>query len=537
MHSRVRSLLAALATALVTLSADAIPPPGPPSPSQWPALSDAASDGPRRFITEHTGTFGGHKLKYRASVVETILKDPEGKPAASGFTTAFTLAGVKDPTTRPVIFLYNGGPGGGSSLLMFGAFGPKRMTYLTSAALADPKIPVVDNPYTVLDSADLVFIDPPDTGFSRRLEGVPPRLFLSIDGDSFVVGQTILHWLASNGRLSSPVYLAGESYGTLRCVALARDFLKAQVKINLRGLIMISQAITYNGPASISPNRPLDPFRAVVRLPDVAAAAWYHGKIDNKKQTVEEAVNAAKRFARTDYATALLEGNRLAEPRRQQIAIQLAEVTGIPAQYYLTHNLRIREYRRELLKDEGRALAQFDGRETEPLAGLPEDADRDWDAAMAGLDAIMGHYAETELKVKGLGKYVSVVHDPYGYEEGWTYVVPPAPTLDIVLTDDMKQNPNLRLLVPQGIFDTTSSMGSTTSMFEQLDIPSDRVVMTFYAGGHMVYSDLEGLKKFMADVRLFVTGGRPSSAFPSVSGPTTEAHHAEESQSRIIATR
>jgi hypothetical protein len=109
---------------------------------------------------------------------------------------------------------------------------------------------------------------------------------------------------------------------------------------------------------------------------------------------------------------------------------------------------------------------------------------------------------------------VSIVHDPYGYEEGWTYVLPSQPPLDVVLTEVMKRDAGLRLLVPQGIFDTTSSLGSTRSMFEQLDIPPDRVVLTHYGGGHMVYSDLDGLKKFMDDLRVFVKGGSPSSAFP-----------------------
>jgi len=515
LNRRRIAILACVAT-VVSLSVGATPPPGPPSPSDWPPLSEWASDGPRRFETLHKGVFGGRKLKYRATVAETILKDPSGKPAASAFTTAFTATDAGSPAFRPVIFIYNGGPGGASSTLMLGAFGPKRMTSFTSAALADPTVPLVDNPFTVLDTADLVFIDPPDTGFSRRLDGVPPRLFMSINGDSFAVGQLIIHWLTANGRLASPIYLAGESYGTLRCVALARDFAQSKVKVDLRGLILISQAITYNGPASIASARPMDPFRAVTRLPDIAAVAWYHGKIDNRHQTVEEAVDKAVQFADTQYATALLEGNQLDEARRRKVAERLEELTGIPAQYYVTHNLRIRDYRHELLKSEGKALAQFDGRETEPLAGLPEDADRDWDAAVAGIDSIMARYAENDLGVKGLGRYVSVVHDPYGYEEGWTYVVPPAPTLDVVLTDLMNRDPNLRLLIPQGIFDTTSSMGSTRAMFQQLEIPGGRVILTYYAGGHMVYSDLDALKKFMDDVRVFVRGGRPASTFPHV---------------------
>src|SRR5690606_18375394 len=124
---------------------------------------------------------------------------------------------------RPVMFVFNGGPGGASSMLHFGAFGARRIERFDSAAMADPDVPLVDNPDTLLDVADLVFIDPPETGYSRVLPGVPETAFRSIDGDSYAVGQVILQWLSHHGRLQSPVYIAGESYGTLRGVALARD--------------------------------------------------------------------------------------------------------------------------------------------------------------------------------------------------------------------------------------------------------------------------------------------------------------------------
>jgi carboxypeptidase C (cathepsin A) len=495
--------------------ARAAPPPGPASPRVWPVLSDQAVDGPRRFTAHHRGMFGGTSVKYRSTVAETIVSGPDGKPAASAFTLAFT-ADVKDAASRPVLFIYNGGPGGASSTLFLGALGVYRIEPFTDAAMANAAVHYAPNGESILDAADLVFIDPPDTGFSRRLPDTPPRLFLSIDGDSFAIGQIIQHWLSSNGRRASPVYLVGESYGTLRNVALARDLARSSIPTQLRGLVMISQAIRYNGPEELMQPRGPDPMRAISRMPDAAALAWFHGKIDNQHQTVGEVIDKARLFARTEYASALLQGNKLGNGERERVAAKLAELSGIPAQYYLTHDLRIANLRRELLKPDGRALAQFDGRQTEPLEGLPEDKDRDWDAAFAGLDHAMQSIAQQELGVKGLERYISLVHDPYGYEEGWTYVVPPSPTLDAVLTEVMRQNHGLRLLVPQGIFDTTSSMGSTVSMFQQLDIPADRVAVTYYSGGHMVYADADSLKKFMNDLRTFVSGGTPSDAFPTL---------------------
>jgi carboxypeptidase C (cathepsin A) len=449
--------------------------------------------------------FNSRKVAYRATVGETIVNNAEGKPAASVFTIAYTANESTDASTRPVIFVFNGGPGAASNFLHFGAFGPKRMASFTSLALSDPKIPLVDNPYTVLDVADLVFIDPPETGFSRILPGAAATTFRSIDGDSSAVAQVIATWLKANGRLGSPKYIAGESYGTLRAVVLARDLHQATPKIDLDGLIMISQAIMYNGPRGFGERRNGNPVAAINRLPEMAAIAWYHGKIDNKNQTVWEAMDKARVFARTSYAEALLLGNRLDEPGRRRVAEQLAALTGIPALYYLAHKLRIQDFRGQLLRDEGKALGQFDGRETEPASKRVSDDKRDWQAAMAGITANMNAYAAGDLGVKGLGEYASIVSDPYGFEESWSYIKSPAPTLDVVLTEQMAANPKLQLMVPLGIFDTTSSMGSTELMFAQLDIPPERVHLTYYPGGHMVYSDLVGLKAFIADVRAFVT--------------------------------
>lgn len=472
------------------------------SPSSWPALSVSAQAGPRRFVSDHRGVFNGRKVSYRATLAETLVKDPNGVPTASMFTLAYTAKGVEDLGTRPVIFVFNGGPGGASNMLNFGALGPKRIVPLTTESMADPKRPLVDNQYAVLDTTDLVFIDPVDTGFSRMLPGAKVN-FHSVDGDSYSIAQLMIHWLTANGRLDSPKYILGESYGTLRGVALARDLALAQPQILIDGLVMVSQAILYNGPDSIVRRSSLDLVRPIARLPDAAALAWYHGKIDNKRQTVREAMDAAREFGRTEYAEALLLGNRLDATKRERIAARLAALTGIPASHYLANNLRLGDLRHELLKNEGRVLLQFDGRETEPASASVPDEKRDWTAAVAGLTANMQRYAERELKVD-LGEYLTLVPDPYGYEEGWSYIKSPAPTLDVVLTEHMRANKKFRLLVTQGIFDATSSTGSTELLYAMLDLPGDRTAIAYYPGGHMLYSDEPGLAQFTADVRAFV---------------------------------
>lgn len=474
------------------------------SDSSWPALTVSAEAGARRFVSQHRGVFNGKKVSYRAVVAETIVKGPDGTPAASMFTLAYAATGADGDASRPVIFVFNGGPGGASSMLNFGALGPKRMMTLTSEAMADPKTPLIDNGYSVLDTADLVFIDPADTGFSRMLPGAKVD-FHSIDGDSYSIAQSMLHWLTINGRLDSPKYILGESYGTLRGVALSRDLAAAKPQVLIDGLVMVSQAIRYNGPDSIVRRSSLDLVYPISRLPDAAALAWYHGKIDNKHQTVKEAMDKARAFGRTEYAEALLLGNRLDAASRERIAARLAALTGIRASHYLENNLRLGDLRRELLREEGRVLLQFDGRETEPATASVPDEDRDWTAAVAGLTATMQRYAERELKVAGLGGYITVVPDPYGYEEGWSYIKAPAATLDVVLTEQMRANKKFRLLVTQGIFDATSSTGSTEQLYSMLDLPAERTTLAYYPGGHMLYSDEQGLAQFTADVRAFVT--------------------------------
>ncbi|WP_177204186.1 S10 family serine carboxypeptidase-like protein [Sphingobium sp. AP50] len=487
------------------------------SSSSWPALTFMADIGPRKFEARRQGTFGGKSIRYRAGLQEMLVKDRKGKPATSMFVHTFTVKGKASQSPRPVIFIFNGGPGAASNTLMFGALGPQRFTKFDMAAIADVNTPVVDNRDTVLDVADLVFIDAPETGFGRPLPGSDPLTFRSNDGDSFAFAQVILRWLTDHGNMTAPVYIAGESYGSLRSVMLSRDLAAATPHLRVAGLILISQAITYNGPPESSVRRLPDPLRAAYRLPDIAALGWYHGLIDNRSQTLSQAVEAAQHFELEEYAPALLAGNRLNDERRGQIAARLAGLTGIAAETWLAGGLRIDNPRQQMLADKGLALGQFDGRETEPLNAAPKDADRDWEGALRGITIASERYAAQILGARGLPAFRSVVPNPYAFEDTWSYIRPPAPLLDIVLQEQMRVQPQMRLMVTQGVFDTTSSMGATDYLFSQIDVPADRITFARYGGGHMLYSDTAGRAAFANDIRAFVTG-RPvaSRGYPQV---------------------
>lgn len=486
--------------------AAAAPRPEPQWVEQGSGLRLNAEPG-RVFASERDGVFNGVPVRYRAALEETVVNLPSGEPGASVFAFTYVARDLPDPAVRPVVFLFNGGPGAASNMLHFGAFGPSRVEHFDSPAMANPDLPLVDNPDTVLDVADLVFIDPPETGYSRVLPGTPETTFRSIDGDSYAVGQVILHWLARHGRLQSPVYIVGESYGTLRGVALARDLAQSTPAIRLQGLVMISQAIRYNGPASQVVQGLPDPLRSLPRLGDVAALGWYHGLLGEPGPTLREAIEAAERFARTDYAAGLLQGNRLPAGERERLARQLQRLTGLDAGHWLDSDLQVPNVRRTLLAGRGLALAQFDGRETEPLAGIPEDAERDWDAATLGITAHAERLAQS-LGMDPAQRYVSIVPDPYGFEETWQYIIAPGKGLDLQLAEHLGAHPDLRVMVPMGVYDTTSSTGATAYMFAQMPAVPGQVQVVRYPGGHMPYVTRPDVARLAADLRTFVQGGQ-----------------------------
>ena len=488
-----------------------------PSPSSWPAVTTLADRGPRQFSAERSGVFGGKKIRYQASLSEMLVKDRTGKLASSLFVTAYVARGDRTrASARPVVFIFNGGPGGSSNTLMFGAMGPERLREFDVAAMADPATPLVANEDAILDVADLVFIDAPETGYGRPLPGSDPSSFRSNDGDASAFAQVILRWLTDHGRLSSPVHILGESYGSIRGVLLARDLRVATPKIELTGLVLVSQALWYNGPTTGNIKVVADPVRAINSLPDIAALSWHHGLIDNRGQSLEQAVRAAQDFALKDYASVLVAGNRAPQAERVRVADRLTQLTGVPAQTWLAGGLRLENIRRQLLAGRGLALGQFDGRETEPLQGVPNDEDRDFQAMMRGLTVATGKLATGTFHATGLPDYRSVVADPFAFEKSWTFIKGPAAGPDIILREQMAANPKLRLLVTQGVFDTTTTMGETDYLLGQIGVAQDRTTIAYYPGGHMLYSEDEGRRAFLEDVRAFVGGRAPAGRrFPS----------------------
>jgi carboxypeptidase C (cathepsin A) len=467
------------------------------------AVAQSASHPP--VITHHVGTFNGKKVRYTATVEGIDVADTKGKPSARLVSFAYVADDVSDTSTRPVMFVFNGGPITASLWLHIGVMGPKRVAVPENVTADPATYPLVDNPYSPLDAVDLVFIDPASTGFSRVLSGTAPESYYSVVADGQQVTAFISEWLASHGRLSSPAYLLGESYGTIRAAEVAAQLAELPQPILLHGVELMGQAVNiieYR-------QRPQNIVSYVVSLPTLAALGWYHQRVDRKGKTLEEFVEEAWRFAQTDYLKALFQGSAIDSAERDRVAKRLEELSGIPAAYYREHGLRIskEQYRSELLKESGLLLGRNDGRYVAATTskGIAEDPS---DIIQAPFKRLFADYVRNDLKVDWPEEYVAMAKG--GGLEDWKYGGT-SPFSDWPYTDRllkvMKANPHFRVLIGNGYYDTQTTVGAAEYAVRQACWPEGRATLAFYEGGHMAYTVEQTAKKFTDDLRAFVRSG------------------------------
>ena len=336
------------------------PAAAPPAATTPPAKVEAPKPAPEAVIpqkrtTRLSGTFGGQRVNYSATIGETIIKGEDGTPKAAIVTTAYVKEG-RDPA-RPVTFLFNGGPGSGSVWLQMGAFGPKRVA-IPSDGTDDgaPPYPLLDNPDSLLDVTDLVFIDPPGTGFSRLIGKTEGKEFYGVTADAKAVAEVIRRWLNDNGRWNSPKYLGGESYGTTRSARGATACSNSTYNdVALNGVILISTVLDFVAVADRAGNE----LSYITTLPSMAAAAHFHGKAPSGP--LEPFLDEARAWAIGPYATALLKGQKLEGEERAAIRRQLARFTGLSETYLDQADLRVSADRfyKQLLRDRGLSIGRW----------------------------------------------------------------------------------------------------------------------------------------------------------------------------------
>ena len=452
-------------------------------------------------VTHHTGTFNGKQVHYTATVDGIDVADAKGKPSARVVSFAYTADDILNPATRPLMFVFNGGPITASLWLHVGVMGPKRVA-VPDDLTADPStFQLVDNSYCPLDVTDLVFIDPASTGFSRVLPGTAPESYFSVAADGQQVTAFISAWLAQHGRLSSPAYLLGESYGTIRAAEVAAQLAELPQPILLQGVVLMGQAINiieYR-------QRPQNIISYAVSLPTLAALAWYHQKVDRTGKTFEEFEKEAWQFAQTDYLTTLFQGSAIAPGEKDRIAKRLEEFSGIPAGYYREHDLRIskEEYRGLLLKDRGLLLGRNDGRYAAPMTSKGLAADPS-DRIMPAFQRLFQEYIHKDLAFDWPDEYVLFKGAELDQWK-WGGIGPFAdwPYSDRLLKV-IKANPRFHVLIGNGYDDTQTTVGAAEYAVRQSGWPEDRATLSYYEGGHMAYTVERSARKFTDDIRTLI---------------------------------
>ncbi|MEO8306243.1 MAG: peptidase S10 [Betaproteobacteria bacterium] len=464
--------------------------------------------------TDGTLALDGRSMAYSAvaafvPVVAGGLDDKRGDPEAAIFTIAY-LQKDADPRTRPVCFAFNGGPGAASVFLNLGALGPKRVVINDDGTMPLPPYTVTDNPHSWFEHFDLVFVDPPHTGYSMTASEDARKKMLSVDGDVAALAECVRAWLGRHKRWGSPIFIAGESYGTTRGAALTDKLQELGVAVS--GLILVSCAMDLQS-LVFTPRNDL-PYGLF--LPGFACAAQYHGKLAGPlAKSPEAARSAAESFVADEYLSALHAGARLPEARRRRVAKRVSELTGLSVALVEEKNLRISDetFFFELLRDEGRIVGRLEARVTGPMAA---SRTRQWEfdpgieALAAPFTMAANAYMSETLGIDPSPRYEVLNMDVNkdwnwnrGEEKGNNFACT-SPDLSRAL----RRNPHLRVLVASGHYDLGTPYSATDWSIAQLDAPAEvlaRVEHHYYDAGHMMYTRDPDLKKLKQDLAAWLS--------------------------------
>ena len=511
-----------------------------------PAAAPGATAAPPDSTTENIVTVKGQSIAYTAvagtlTVASTDPEDallgldgnwlndsgtrppdkdkPEDAPATARiFYTAYFKKGAP-ANSRPVMFLYNGGPGSATMWLHMGSFGPRRI--LTTDTQHDPAAPykIVNNDFSLLDVTDLVFIDAPGTGFSRIMGKDKEKAFWGTDPDAHAFERFIRRFLTKYDRWNSPKYLFGESYGTPRSAVLSA----ALQNVDLNGIVLLSAILSFDNSIDGPRLNPGVDQAYALGLPTFAATAFFHKKLPTQPPALEPFLAEVEQYALGDYMAALLQGSDLPEARKQAVAEKLHSYTGLSVAYLMKSNLRVSggAFSKNLQDENGLTTGRLDTRYKGPdLDPLSEEAEYDpqSQAISSAYTTAINQYMRTELHFgQNLtykpGAYMdpSFTWDlrhqvpggpPATQAEGGVNVMP-----DLAMT--MKSNPRMKVFLAGGYYDLATPYFEGKYEMHHLPIPQNlqsNISYHYYDAGHMVYVNENVLQKFHDDVANFIRG-------------------------------
>lgn len=459
------------------------------------------------ITTTHQVTIKGVRVPYMATAGTQPVFGDDGQPVAALFYTYYERTDVSDKTRRPLMISFNGGPGSGSLWMHLGYTGPKQLIIDSEGYPVQP-YGVRDNPHSVLDVADIVFVNPVNTGFSRMVEGADREQFFGVNEDVRYLADWIDTFVSRQERWPSPKYLIGESYGTTRVSGLAGQ-LQNRHWMYLNGVILVS-------PTGLGIDRE-GPVDDALPLPYYAAAAWYHNQLpaDLQSRDLMEVLPEVETFTVDQLIPALAKGGFIEASERQALARQMARYSGLSEQVILDHNLAVPTsfFWKELLRDEGFTVGRLDSRYKgvdRMNAGSRYDYPAEltsWNHAFA---PAINHYLRDQLGFKtDLRYYLFGPVHPWNRDGDQT---------GENLRQAMAQNPFLHTMVQAGYYDGATDYFSAKYTMWNLD-PSgrlrDRLRFEGYRSGHMMYLREEDLATSNEHIREFIQASIPAEGQPA----------------------
>ncbi len=471
-------------------------PPGTAGPAKAGKEADLLPAEP--VMSQHSGTFNGQTVSYTTEAGWLPIRD-EGKVVAKMFYVAYTRNGVSDLSKRPLIISFNGGPGTASVWMHLGFTGPRHVTYDDDGFQQKPPAGLEDNPHAILDAADIVYLDPIGTGFSRMVEGEDLHKFHGKLADIRSVGDFIHTFVNKKDRWTSPKFIIGESYGTTRASGLAAS-LQQRFQMYLNGVILVSAT-------DLDVDRGSE-INFATSLPTKTATAWYHRHLvaDLQSKPLKGALGEAEAFAMGEYLVALGKGDQLSAVERDAIAVKVARYTGLSKEFVLEANLRVTYDRhwKELLRGQrltvGRLDTRYLGIDKDAAGERPEYSPElaDWNGPFG---AAINKYLRSELKYNP-----EIQYNIWGDVRPWAQ--DDQAKVGDMLRTAMRDNPHLKVLVTGGYYDAACDYFNAMYTMQHLQPGGefkDRYRFAWYESGHMMYLRKPDLKNANDDLRSFIT--------------------------------
>jgi carboxypeptidase C (cathepsin A) len=463
-------------------------------------------------------TLGGRRLEYETRAVflpvaADGLASAAGEPQAAVMATSYTLAGAA-PAERAVCFAFNGGPGSASIWLHLGALGPKRVVVPDDGSRPRPPYAVEDNPHSWFAHFDLVFVDPPHTGWSVCANEAARKKMLSVDGDVEALAEVIRGWLTRHRRWGSAVYIAGESYGTTRGAAITDRLIG--MGVDVAGIVLVSCAMDLQSIVFA----PANDLPYALFLPAFANVAQYHGLLRGPLAASPAAARAAaEAFVHEEYLAALHAGARLDARRRSRVARRLAELTGLPRALVEEKNLRIADehFFFEALRSRGLQVGRLDARVTGPL---PASRDRSFEFD-PGIESIEAPYTMAAMAYfrEQLGLDLEQRYEVLNLEahRGWNWSRSDEQGIARMgfastspdLARALRRNPHLKVLAASGRYDLGTPYSASDWSLAQLNATPEvlaRVQHRYYDAGHMMYTRQADLVHLEGDLAAWLRG-------------------------------